>query len=140
MIISPHISENEYRCKCCGALPPALRGGEIPTCYEWFFEDFEDIRLELGKPIVISSGYRCPKHNHAIGGELLSAHLWGLALDLDRNSVAEVEELRLIVEMVHPELRMEVVKDIGAWIHIDSIYAVFPPASGAWKKGIRVYK
>jgi hypothetical protein len=141
MIISPHISEKEYSCHCpCGALPPALRGGDIPTCYEWFFEDFEDIRLEYGKPISILSGYRCPAHNQTVGGEYLSAHLWGLALDLDCSSVQGVEDLRLIIEAIHPELRMGVYKDSGTFIHIDAIYSVFPVVSEAWKKGVRWYK
>jgi hypothetical protein len=68
VIISDHISLKEYECSCCHQLPPALRGGDIPTCYEWFFEDFEDIRREYGKPIPIGSGYRCPAHNQASGG------------------------------------------------------------------------
>ena len=137
MMISPHISKAEYSCKCCGAMPPAFKGSEIPNCYEWFFEDFEDIRLEYGKPIPILSGYRCPKHNQAVGGELLSAHLWGLALDLDCPSVQGVEDLRLVVETAHPELRMGIYKDKGSFIHIDSVYSVFPPASEAWRKGVR---
>lgn len=140
MIISPHISESEYKCRCCGALPPALRGGDIPTCYEWFFEDFEDIRLEYGKPIPISSGYRCPAHNQAIGGELISAHLWGLALDLDCKTASEVEELRLIVEAIHPELRMGIYKDSGTFIHIDCIYHVTPAASSDWVERVRWHK
>jgi hypothetical protein len=141
MIISDHISLAEYSCRCpCHQLPPALRGGDIPTCYEWFFEDFEDIRREYGKPIPIGSGYRCPAHNQAIGGELISAHLWGLALDLDLPNVKEVEDLQLIVEAIHPELRMGIYKDTATFIHIDCIYSVFPPASVDWQKGVRWHK
>lgn len=132
MIISQHISESEYRCRCCSALPPALRGGDIPTCYEWFFEDFEDIRREYGKPIPIGSGYRCPAHNQAIGGELISAHLWGLALDLDLPNVKEVEDLQLIVDAIHPELRMGIYRDKGTFIHLDVAYHITPIASDAW--------
>lgn len=139
-MISPHISKAEYRCKCCGTMPPAFKGSEMPNCYEWFFEDFEDIRLEYGKPIPISSGYRCPVHNQIIGGELISAHLWGLALDLDCASIKEVEDLQLVVEAIHPELRMGIYKDTGTFIHIDSIYSVFPPASVDWQKGVRWHK
>lgn len=40
------------------------------------------IRAKLGKPISISSGYRCPRLNKAVGGVVNSQHLKGLAADL----------------------------------------------------------
>ncbi|WP_321946563.1 D-Ala-D-Ala carboxypeptidase family metallohydrolase [Paraburkholderia sp. J10-1] len=43
----------------------------------------EDVRVLLGnRPILISSGYRCPVLNRAVGGALSSAHVQGLAADL----------------------------------------------------------
>lgn len=42
----------------------------------------ELVRLELGgAPMTISSGYRCPALNRAVGGARNSAHLDGLAND-----------------------------------------------------------
>jgi len=42
----------------------------------------EDIRSLLGaKPVMVSSGYRCPQLNKAIGGAETSAHLYGCAAD-----------------------------------------------------------
>ena len=42
----------------------------------------ELVRLELGgAPMAISSGYRCPALNRAVGGAGNSAHLVGLAND-----------------------------------------------------------
>lgn len=35
----------------------------------------EPLRDKLGKPIVISSGYRCPRLNQAVGGMINSQHL-----------------------------------------------------------------
>lgn len=43
---------------------------------------FEPAREHFGVPIIISSGYRCPKLNSAIGGEPTSQHTKGEALDL----------------------------------------------------------
>ena len=42
----------------------------------------EEIRARLGKPIVISSGYRSPALNAAVGGAPNSAHVLGYAADL----------------------------------------------------------
>ena len=40
------------------------------------------IREAWGGPIIISSGYRCPKLNSRVGGSSTSAHLTGYAADL----------------------------------------------------------
>lgn len=40
------------------------------------------IREKVGKPILISSGFRCPVLNKAVGGVSNSQHLKGLAADL----------------------------------------------------------
>lgn len=40
------------------------------------------IREKFGKPILISSGFRCPLLNKAVGGVVNSQHLKGLAADL----------------------------------------------------------
>mgnify|MGYP002337890985 CR=1 FL=1 len=42
----------------------------------------DGIRGKFGKPILISSGYRCPMLNKAVGGVVNSQHLKGLAADL----------------------------------------------------------
>jgi uncharacterized protein YcbK (DUF882 family) len=42
----------------------------------------EKIRRQLGQPMAINSGCRCPKNNQAAGGSPKSAHLDGLAVDV----------------------------------------------------------
>ena len=49
----------------------------------------EPLRAYAGKPIVISSGYRCPALNRAVGGASQSQHLRGEAADLHLPSTAE---------------------------------------------------
>lgn len=49
----------------------------------------EPLRAFAGKPIVISSGYRCPALNQAVGGASQSQHLRGEAADLHLPSTAE---------------------------------------------------
>lgn len=45
-------------------------------------QTLERVRVLLGsRPIVISSGYRSPDLNRAVGGARNSAHLYGLAAD-----------------------------------------------------------
>ena len=42
----------------------------------------EKVRAILGHPLQITSGYRCPALNAAVGGVGDSAHLYGLAADI----------------------------------------------------------
>ena len=42
----------------------------------------EPLRVAMGEPIPISSGYRCPKLNEAVGGVRNSQHMTGQAADL----------------------------------------------------------
>ena len=43
----------------------------------------EILRKRIGdKPVIINSGYRCPKHNEEVGGVPGSYHLLGMAADI----------------------------------------------------------
>jgi zinc D-Ala-D-Ala carboxypeptidase len=44
-------------------------------------QGLERVRALLGAPLEISSGYRCPALNEAVGGSSASQHLQGLAAD-----------------------------------------------------------
>lgn len=45
-------------------------------------EVLEPLREWMNEPIIISSGYRCPKLNKAVGGVSKSQHLTGEACDI----------------------------------------------------------
>lgn len=79
--------EAQLRCRCCGKsnLHPEL----IPAIVA--------LRSALGSaefPFTITSGYRCTKHNKAVGGALKSYHTRGMAIDLA--VVGEARQSRLI--------------------------------------------
>lgn len=42
----------------------------------------QPLRRAWGKPLTVSSGYRCPALNRAVGGVSNSAHLYGYAADI----------------------------------------------------------
>ena len=70
--------EQELCCKCCGQLPPFARENiEALVC-----EVLDPAREKLGSPIVVNSGYRCPKHNKEVGGVANSQHMRGEACDI----------------------------------------------------------
>lgn len=55
----------------------------------------QPLRDKYGKPIIVDSGYRCPKLNQAVGGAKTSQHLYGQAADIHSvsDSVKDNKEL-----------------------------------------------
>nr|DAM95190.1 MAG TPA: peptidase [Bacteriophage sp.] len=84
----------------------------------------DTIREKYGKPIFISSGFRCPLLNQAVGGVVNSQHLKGLAADL---VCADMEKLLSIIRETKgfDQLITEHKKGCKSyWIHI-SVAPVF---------------
>jgi len=132
--LSPHISEAEYRCgginnTCCGKLPPGLYDhGDLVYCYDYLFDVFEAARQKWGRAIPIISGYRCKKHNAEVDGEPLSAHLFGLALDL----AVTGDDVPKFVEMVKSlgmDVRIGWKMYNGRFVHIDCGHFIWPRPS-----------
>ena len=65
----------EFKCHHCGSLPPA---GMSPV----LLQKLDDLRVMLGRPIYVTSGYRCPYHNANVGGVSNSQHVLGKAADI----------------------------------------------------------
>ena len=48
----------------------------------------QKIRSHFGKSVTITSAYRTPPRNKAVGGETYSQHLYGMAADIKVNGIA----------------------------------------------------
>ena len=136
LMIHPYIWRDEYACHHCKALPPFFSNDYPDMAIKELFESFAKIREAYGKPIIISSGYRCPSHNIAVGGSYLSAHLFGTAFDLKFSTADDFERVFQIIEETTPNLR------VGRYterhqIHLDTAYLIEPKASESWREGIR---
>lgn len=53
----------------------------------------ERLRVKLGRPVVITSGHRCAKHNAKEGGAQNSQHIYGKAVDIYCPSSTERHEV-----------------------------------------------
>ena len=80
----------------------------------------EPLRNHISQPLVISSGYRSPRLNAAVGGAANSQHLTGQAADLRIPSVAEAREwMRWIMDnTTFDQLILEHNKSGSHWIHV----------------------
>lgn len=137
--ISKYITEEEYRCHHCCMLPVDFDFGDIDFARQEIFSSFDAIREDWGRPLRISCGYRCATHNQLINGAPLSAHQFGVALDIDLNSVDEVERLARLIESLFPGLRRGEYTIKGTFIHIDTAYLIQPKATMMWNEGRRWY-
>ena len=80
-------------------------------------EKLEEVRCVLGRPVIISSGYRSPKVNAAVGSKATSAHLQGLAADFicpQFGSPLEVAEELAAAGVKFDQL----INEYGRWVHI----------------------
>lgn len=85
---------------------------------------FEPIRANFRVPIIISSGYRSPALNRAIGGSSSSQHTMGEALDIDMDGnphgVTNADIFNFIrTKMDFDQLIWEFGTDVNpAWVHV----------------------
>ena len=76
----------------------------------------EEIRLLLGKPITITSGYRSPKLNAAIRGSASSQHMKGLAADFICTAYGTPYEVA--DEIARSNLNFDQLIYEGQWVHV----------------------
>ena len=76
----------------------------------------ELVRIALGRPIIITSGYRCPALNARVGGAANSAHTRGLAVDF-HSSFGTPKQIcqRLIDAGVQFD---KLIQEHNQWVHI----------------------
>ncbi|MGV7210509.1 D-Ala-D-Ala carboxypeptidase family metallohydrolase [Oxalobacteraceae bacterium A2-2] len=102
----------------------------------------EQVRAAVGRPITVSSGYRCPALNTAVGGASSSAHLQGLAADITVSGMAPKDLAKAIIAagVQFDQLIYE-----GAWVHIglaagplrqQVLTATFAPGGVVYSAGI----
>lgn len=110
----PHFSREEMRCRCgCG------RADVDPA----FMDRLELLRVEYGKPMIVTSGFRCEDHNAAVAGKARSGHLTGMAVDIHLASQRDADR---IIELAYKHgfggkgARLH--GHVGGWtVHLDTL-------------------
>jgi hypothetical protein len=76
----------------------------------------EDVRHAVGKPIRISSGYRCQKVNQAVGSKDTSQHLLGCAADIKVDGVTPDELMKTVIGA---GIKFDqIIREFDSWCHI----------------------
>lgn len=71
-----YFKRSEVMCPCC-------KDGDILPDFRAKLNKAREI---AGIPFIISSGFRCPEHNSAVGGSKTSSHMVGCAVDIKCNN------------------------------------------------------
>ena len=128
-----YFSEKEFWCRCSQCqkgdaemgIPPGGMIGGVPENVKALVENVLDpLREKYGKPIRVNSGYRCPKHNLAVGGASRSQHLLGEAADIAPVSSFRVQdpgykdELARLVEIIKENGKFDQLIIYPSFVHV----------------------
>jgi hypothetical protein len=122
MSLAPHFTLEEFT---RSATAEAERLDNTPTPealanLERLAAVMERVRLYLGeRPITITSGYRGPQLNAAVGGVANSAHCLGLACDFVCPDFGSPLAICRALEPHMAELGIDqLIYEFGAWVHL----------------------
>lgn len=107
--LSEHFNISEFHCK--GAKCGCGETLHDPALSQYL----QQIRDHFGKPLVVTSGYRCKKHNEAVGGVSGSLHTKGQAADFVISGIKPLEIAKFAEDLG--------IKGIGLYddfVHIDT--------------------
>lgn len=113
MIQTEHFSHEELRCSHCGENRMDAQ----------FLELLEELRVRHGRPMLLSSAYRCPEHNQAVSTTGPDGpHTTGKAVDV---LVHTAQAHRLLALATLLGFRGIGLKQHGPWggrfIHLDDL-------------------
>lgn len=118
MQLSPHfsleemtVSETAARRGISNTPPAAIVQTLRKTCAL-----LEQIRRLVSRPVVVTSGYRSPAVNTAVGGAANSAHVYGRAADIHVPGLSIRELAEAICKSSIPFDKL--ILEFGAWVHI----------------------
>lgn len=105
-------------------------------------EQLEKVRALLKCPMQITSGYRSPSLNDAVGGSLTSQHRYGLAVDFVAPGFGSPFEVCTAIE-ASGIMFDQLIHEYGRWVHISfvrnaprrSVLSIFSP--GRYWPGLR---
>ena len=108
-----YFSESEMACKCgCGQSPMD----------QDFMDKLDELREAYGKPMRITSGYRCPDHPIEAKKSKPGAHSSAKACDIGADRADAHEILRLAFTLGFKRIGVQQ-KGSGRFIHLDTATA-----------------
>lgn len=114
-----YFTDAELACSCCG-----VNGFKAQTRVR-----LNALREMYGKPIIISSGYRCKAHNAAKG--YTQTHATGQAVDVAILGADAVELLELAIRLGFTGIGVSQ-KGASRFLHLDDLTKEQGPRPAIW--------
>ena len=106
--IGQHFKVKEFACK---------DDSQIVFIDSYLVSILDILRNQVGKPVIITSGYRTPTRNKAVGGAKYSYHMRGMAADIRIKGMTAKEIANKLNEIIPNECGIIV---YSTWVHIDT--------------------
>lgn len=103
-----HFKVKEFACK---------DGSQVVFIDSYLVLILDILRNQVGKPVIINSGYRTPTRNKAVGGAKYSYHMRGMAADIRVDGMT-AKEIANKLNVIIPNECGIIVYD--TWVHIDT--------------------
>ena len=111
--LSTNFNSSEFDCHGSGCCSSTLVDDKLVTY-------LQQIREHFGKPVNISSGYRCATHNKNIGGATKSRHSKGQAADIYISGVAPAEIAKYAESIGILGIGLYETNSDGFFVHVDT--------------------
>ena len=94
-------------------------GAAAVRCLELLADDILDpLRARYGRPIYVTSGYRCRRLNDAVGGAYNSQHMLGQAADITVGSPEDNRRLYSLIRQMRLPFDQLIDEHDMQWIHV----------------------
>ena len=111
--LSANFNSSEFDCHGSGCCSSTLVDDKLVTY-------LQQIREHFGKPVNISSGYRCATHNKNIGGATKSRHSKGQAADIYISGVKPAEIAKYAESIGILGIGLYETNSDGFFVHVDT--------------------
>lgn len=115
MMLTPNFNLDEFKSKDGSSFP-----AEIVQSLTILATQLQALRIELGRSITITSGYRSPAHNLKVGGAKDSFHVRGMAADIQVSGMTPKQVYDAIEKLIKEGKMKE--GGLGlykSWVHYD---------------------
>ena len=106
--VGQHFKVREFACK---------DGSQVVFIDSYLVAILDILRNQVGKPVIINSGYRTPTRNKAVGGAKYSYHMRGMAADIRVEGMTAKEIANKLNKITPNECGIIV---YNTWVHIDT--------------------